>query len=307
MGRQKYDADAAKAVTSALREMGFEEDRGASCVKECAGSFKLQHDTGKNLKTVVVFPRISEANGDNDEDGGGDNAASSSNSATFFPKGSPKEMITMSSKSVFESMVKSRCPSWSQKKGCVAAISDIKNQLSELEQKLFNGTPLTYPEQTFFDSVSSSDLDEKQNYVKDLMHQQVDNGLITIREKTQLLSQVKERLETIQAELNEASREKKAKKVEKLNIVKGKAEARKEKLTNIAPRPPHRLRHEAEIFKLRGELQPLLDLEDDTKGRLLSVKETQSLARKEDVLEEIVQLEVRTKKLEVYLWVSIGV
>jgi len=39
LGRQKYDADAAKAVTSSLRELGFEEDRGASCVVECAGSF----------------------------------------------------------------------------------------------------------------------------------------------------------------------------------------------------------------------------------------------------------------------------
>jgi hypothetical protein len=58
LGRQKYDDNAAKALTSALRNLGFEEDRGASCVKECAGSFKLQHDTGKNLKTVVVFPKI---------------------------------------------------------------------------------------------------------------------------------------------------------------------------------------------------------------------------------------------------------
>jgi hypothetical protein len=58
LGRQKYDDGAAKALTSSLRNLGFEEDRGASCVKECAGSFKLQHDTGKNLKTVVVFPNI---------------------------------------------------------------------------------------------------------------------------------------------------------------------------------------------------------------------------------------------------------
>ena len=51
LGRQKYDDGCAKAVTSALRSLGFEEDRTASCVRECAGSFKLQHDTGKNLKT----------------------------------------------------------------------------------------------------------------------------------------------------------------------------------------------------------------------------------------------------------------
>ena len=40
LGRQKYDEGAAKAVTSTLRELGYEEDRGASAVLECAGSFK---------------------------------------------------------------------------------------------------------------------------------------------------------------------------------------------------------------------------------------------------------------------------
>lgn len=63
LGRQRYDEGAPKAVTSTLRELGFEEDRGASCVVECGGSFKSQHDTGKNPKTIVVFPKISGADG----------------------------------------------------------------------------------------------------------------------------------------------------------------------------------------------------------------------------------------------------
>jgi hypothetical protein len=47
--RQKYNAGAAKAVTSSLIQCGYKEDRGASCVIECGGSFKTQHDTGKLL------------------------------------------------------------------------------------------------------------------------------------------------------------------------------------------------------------------------------------------------------------------
>ena len=47
LARQKYDDGAAKAVTSALRKLGYEEDHAASCVNECGGSYKLQHDTGK--------------------------------------------------------------------------------------------------------------------------------------------------------------------------------------------------------------------------------------------------------------------
>ena len=50
--RQNYNAGAAKAVTSSLIRCGYEEDRGASSVAECGGSFKTQHDTGK-LKVVV--------------------------------------------------------------------------------------------------------------------------------------------------------------------------------------------------------------------------------------------------------------
>jgi hypothetical protein len=40
----------------ALRTVGFEEDRGASAVMECAGTYKYQHDTDKDLKFIHVFP-----------------------------------------------------------------------------------------------------------------------------------------------------------------------------------------------------------------------------------------------------------
>jgi hypothetical protein len=301
LARQKYDDNAAKAVTGALRDLGFEDDRGASCIPECAGSFKLQHDTGKNLKTVVVFPRISEKQASDDNGNGNNHYGSTGDAngtaqATFiFQTGSPKEMIALSSKSVFESMVKSRCPSWSQKKGCMAAIAEIKTTLTELEQKLLQGTPLSDAEQTAYDEVSSNVLDEKQSYVKDKMqHQVVEEGMITSQEKTQLLSQVNERLESIAKELSQAETNNQAKKVEKLKGMQEKAAARKESLSKIAAKQPHRLKLETEIFKLRAELKPLLDLEDSSKGRLLSIKETQTLARKDEILDEIAQLEVRS-------------
>lgn len=291
LGRQKYDENAAKAVTSALRDLGFEEDRGASCVRECAGSFKLQHDTGKNLKTVVVFPRIRE---ETEASGGNEESGASPTASSLFVKGSPKEMIALSSKNVFESMVKSRCQTWSQKKGCTTALGEIKGTLEELEQKLLTGNPLTDAEQSFYDQVSVTALEEKQAILRDSMHQQVDDGMITAKDKSQLLAQVTERLETIQKDLKEAG----PKKAEKLKAAQEKAEARKEKLTQISPRPPPPLKHYEEIFRLRKELQPLLDLEQGAKGRLLSVKETQSLARKDEILEEIANLEVSTFRVD---------
>lgn len=288
LGRQKYDANAAKAVTTALRDLGFEEDRGASCVKECAASFKLQHDTGKNLKTVVVFPRIQASDAPESTEGATSNQTST---VPLIVKGSVEDLIINTSNAVFENMTKSKCPSWGEKKACLRALSQLKTMLEDLDQKLLTGTPLTDGEQEYYDSLSSDSIDQKQGIVKDLMHSQVESGAITSREKQQLLSQVTERLEKISLEVIEA----KAKKAEKLNGMKTKMETRKEMLLAITPKPPPKLRHETEILKLHAEMQPLSDLVDAAGGRLLSLKESKALARKEEIEEEIADLEVRNR------------
>ena len=235
LARQKYDANAAKAVTSALRELGFEEDRGASCVNECAASFKLQHDTGKNLKTVVVFPRI-QASDTPVSSTEGENQAPT---VSLIAKGSVEDLIAHTSNAVFQNMIKSKCPSWSEKKTCLATLSQLKTMIEELDQKLLTGTPLSDPEQEFYDSISADSIDEKQGIVKDLMHKQVEDGTITSREQQQLLSQVTERLEKISSELEEA----KGKKAEKITGMKTKMEARKLMLSEMSPKSPPKLKH----------------------------------------------------------------
>ena len=299
LARQKYDEGAAKAVTSTLRDLGFEEDRGASCVRECAGSFKLQHDTGKNLKTVVVFPKIRDVIGETNGSGGdgtsNDNSSGETGGSSLLPKGSPEEMIALSSKSVFENMIKSKCASWSQKKGAISAIQSIQKIISDLEAQLLSGTPLSDAEQSIYDNVSSVAIEAKLQFVKDQMHKQVDDGNITKREKAQLLSQVSERIEIVEKELNEAKTENKPKKVEKLKGVHEKVLARKEKLSSISPSSAPKLKHEEDILRLLAEMQPLVDLEEGAKGRLLSVKETQSLARKDEILQEISELQEKSR------------
>ncbi|VEU42653.1 unnamed protein product [Pseudo-nitzschia multistriata] len=292
LGRQKYDEGCAKAVTSSLRALGFDEDRAASCVRECAGLFKLQHDTGKNLKTVVVFPRINDASdpgGGDDNEGGG---ASGSDDSLLLQRGSPEEMIALSPISMFPNLLKNRCPSWSQKKGCNAAISDIQRLVSSLEERLMEGVILDDNEQAFYDTMSVDDLKEKHNIVKEAMQKQVEtDGNITPEEHKQLLTQVSDRLDTINADLEAAKIENKPKKAEKLSNMKTKVQQRQAMLRKITPKNPAPLRYQSEIENLNVELIPLLKLEDSTKGRLLSVKETKTLARKDEILEEITQLE----------------
>jgi hypothetical protein len=294
LGRQKYDDGCAKAVTSSLRSLGFDEDRAASCVPECAGLFKLQHDTGKNLKTVVVFPRIREA-ASTDADGSGDNSKSDENSM-LLKRGSPEEMLALSPIKMFSNLLKNRCKSWSQKKGCNASIADIQKLVSDLEGRLLEGVLLDDNEQALYDTVSIDDLKEKHNMVKEAMQKQVEvDGNITAEEKIQLLEQVSFRLETIDAELETLKDQKKPKRVEKLTNMKTKVEQRKAMLTKISPKAPAPLKREKEILELCKELAPLNKLEESAKGRLLSVKETKTLARKDEILEEISELEADSR------------
>jgi hypothetical protein len=291
LGRQKYDDGAAKAVTSALISCGFVEDRGASAVRECAGSFKMQHDTGKNLKTVVVFPQIRDSNLSEDAKEGDAVKVSSFSGSYLLPPGSPEEIIALSPIKVFDDLVNKRCPSWSQKKGCDAAIADIQKVVLDIEHRLLQGTQLSDQEQDLYDAVSLESLETKHNKVRDLMHEQVEKGNITDREKQQLLSQVVERLEIVTEELASAEADNKPKKADKLRQNEAKLKARKDMLSKISPLAPEPLKHQNEIVELRKELVPLLRLEEGTKGRLLSVKETQHLARKDEILEDIAQLE----------------
>lgn len=299
LGRQRYDDGAAKAVTSTLRELGYEEDRAASCVVECGGTFKSQHDTGKNLKTIVVFPKITGASGvglNGDMNMGGlsiDDADDDSNS--LLPDGTPEHMVAASSMGVFERNWKPKCAAWSQKKGCLKALESVRAMLDELDGKLLQGTVLMDAEQHLYDKVSGDDLAKKEAIVKKEMQAQVEAGNLTKTEKEMLMRQVQERIETLKSEIDEATQEGKDKKKAKLIAMREKATTRQEMLEKIQPVQPHRLKHEPEIQKLRAELRPLQKLEDNAKGRLLSVKETRELGRKDEILEQIEELEENSR------------
>ena len=255
------------------------------------GTYKLQHDTGKNLKTVVVFPKVLVTK-----------PASAEPSAVAFDKlslgneqqqsSSPEQICALSSQVVFTNMLQSKCPSWSQKKGCLIVLSEILERIQTYEHKLLKGEPLSDTEQEWYDAVSLENIAKKEALVKKEMAAHVEEGRITAREKDMLVVQVAERIEKLEADIAQASLENKVKKVETLTNQKSKADERKKTLEKISPQPPQPLKHEAEIKKLRQELLPLLKLEESCKGRLLTLKETTTLSRKDEILTEIQKLEV---------------
>lgn len=271
--RQRYDADAHKAVTSTLDKLGYSEDRGASCVAECGGSYKLQHDTGKNLKTVVVFPFVESA--DSSGTDGDRNATDGAAAGCLIPENSPGYKIAVCSLPTFRALLTNQCGTWSEKRGCLESLAALRSIVQECDDKLMNGQMLDEEEQNFYDAVV--DLSEKEAHAKEEATAMVEAGKLTANERDILLEQNAERI---------AALKKEGKKVP------DKVLKRKALLEGISsPISAPRLRHESKIAKLYKELGPLQRMEDAAKGRLLSVKETQTLARKEEILEEIEYLE----------------
>lgn len=273
--RQKYDDGAQKAVTTVLQKHGYVEDRGAGCDRASAGTFKIQHDTGKNLKTVVVFPKVVEAAAGDTAGNGKDNNNEAVGS--LIPENSPGYKIAACSMNVFPSMIQSNCTSWSQKKECLTCIEGLKEVVQQLDAQLIQGTPLNETEQKFYEAVVV--LDDKEALVKQLAHDQVENGSITAREKEELLQHNSERIAALSKEGKSTA----------------KALERRKMLESLQPVPPHKLKHQGKIAKLCKELQPLLQI-DTKSGRLLSIKESAAVTRKEEILQEIERLEEASRE-----------
>lgn len=296
LSRQKYDEKAMQTVTLALRELSFVEDRGASCVNECGGCYKTQHDTAKNVFTVVVFPRLvgmHEVMAGN----GGEGQTESSPSQNYpipipLVEGTPVHSILLASDETFQKMVPSICPSWSEKKICSEVLNIASEMVESMDAKLVSGTPLTDSELSFYDEVGgAASIGTKSEHIKKLMQKQVEAGLLTREELDRLLQQVEDKIEGLNDDIDEAMRKSQDKKAAKLDIQKEKSEARRCMLKGHTAQPPHALKNEAQIMKLRKQIQPLLKLEQSCKGRLLTMKETKELAAKDEMLGEISQLE----------------
>jgi len=296
LSRQKYDDKAMLTLTQTLKMLDYVEDRGASCVNECGGCYKTQHDTGKNLFTVVVFPRLAGQQNDDDDDGCGGVTAAASSSEYSIPiplvEGTAVHTILLATEDYFQRMSPSICPSWSEKKMCSDVLNLAVETVQAMDAKLISGLPLTDHENSFYDAVGGVEsIRIKIEFLKKLIIEQVESGALTQSELNRLLQQVDEKISSLNVDIDTAMQNSQEKKASKLTIQKENAESRKRMLKSHKGKVPHALKHEAQIMKLRKQLHPLLKLEKETKGKLLSIKETKELAMKDELLEEISKLE----------------
>lgn len=297
LSRQKYDDKAMLTLTQTLKMLDYVEDRGASCVNECGGCYKTQHDTGKNLFTVVVFPRLAgQQNDDDGGAGGGATAAAVSSSEYSIPiplvEGTAVHTILLATEDSFQKMSPSICPSWSEKKMCSEVLNLAVETVQAMDAKLISGLPLTDHENSFYDAVGGVEsIRMKIEFLKKLIVEHVESGALTQSELNRLLQQVDEKISSLNIDIDTAMQNSQEKKASKLMTQKENAESRKRMLESHKAKAPHALKHEAQIMKLRKQLQPLLKLEKETKGKLLSIKETKELAVKDELLAEISKLE----------------
>jgi len=265
--RAKYNEEMPKWVNNALRGVGYESDASAAETYDSQGTFKQQHDTGKNLIYIIVFPKVTcSASGGKDSGNGGDK-----DDEPLQDTKSPEYLCAASSLTTFKDMFNRKLMFWRQRKACLKILQDNKEQFQAIEIKMCSGQPLTPLENSIYESNSGED-DEKIAFVQSEIKKLVDNGELIASEKEELLNTLTN---------NAAEAEASGQKAKVANI-----NARKEVLQKVTP-IVGRLRLGDEICKWYHKLFPLQALEDKGRSMSLTIADLQQLSDKDDIIEKI--------------------
>lgn len=177
--RSRYDDSMSKWMISALKDIGFVEDRSAACDYNSQGTYKQQHDTGQNLKTITIFPIVDCAN---KKESVRELGEVSPGQPIFATKDST---IISADFSTFCEIVTSKTDSWSQRKRILKLLQDSNTHFQDLEAQLIRGDMLNPSEQYFYELNSGCD-SEKINWIQGEIKAIVDKGKLTASEKQNL-------------------------------------------------------------------------------------------------------------------------
>lgn len=288
--RQKYNDDLPKWIISSLRDIGFSEDRSAAETFDSQGTFKQQHDTGQNLKYVIVYPRVACSANDSKSGGNSSGGKSGASADAVDPK-TPEYMTASAGLDVFKQMVNSKVESWRQKKKLLKVLQDASEVFAAIEAKLCSGQALSPKEQALYESNSSQDA-EKVSWLQNEIKSMSDNGKLTSSEQKELMESITTNLATLEEEKAKAAADGKPKLAEKIAEKIANATARKVKVAEGIPggyQP--RLKHGDEIQKLRVKLLALTAIEEKPKSTPLTIADLQVLSEKPEVEQAIEEME----------------
>lgn len=281
--RSRYPEELPKWGTSALRELGFTEDRSAAETFDSQGTYKQQHDTGQNLKYLIVYPRVACADA---QKSNGTETTATGNAANM---NAPENIVVAAPMAIFQDMVASKVLSYAQKKKLLKLLQDKHEEFKAIEAKLVSGSQLTPIEQGIYDNNSGAD-EDKINWLQHEIKAMIDNGQLTAKEKSEQLKTMESNIQSLKKEIEDATTENKPKKVEKLQQKLEAIVSRKAVVEKIEPIPP-KMQLSEDIIKLYLKLFPLLALEEKGRSMSLTLADLKQLEPKADLESEIKELE----------------
>jgi len=287
--RQKYGDDMPKWCREALRAIGFEEDRGACNVMECAGQFKYQHDTDKDLKFIHVFPRIdtaaAAAAAAADEDEEEEEVTIAGMKLDELP---PEHLCTIVSMETFGRLVAAQCPSFSQRRALLKAMKEMQARFTSFEERMTNMQQLSKDEDELYNS--AQDLPEKIAQLEKQLEGMMTGGHLTRSEMDNMIRDFSEKLVQVEDMVDKAKASGKG--TDKLEANK-KVLGEKIDFLKAATPVVHRKKNEREIITLRRQLQQLEKIEN-TKG-LVPLEEMKKLNQKPAIVARLAELEEEGK------------
>ena len=174
--RQKYADGLPALLSDALRRAGYTEDRGAGLSLDCAGMYKYQHDTDKDLKFVHVYPRL-------------DPSAAEPEAESSGASMSHGELLLYAERLTFERMIAAKAPSLAQRRRALAELKDCAGKLEAIEKKLAAMEALDEAEQAMYDTADQEALVGKIGWLQAQMDAMVTKGQLTASEQKSVLEQ----------------------------------------------------------------------------------------------------------------------
>lgn len=222
--RQKYSDTLQKDLHTALRDIGYTEDRGASNSIDCAGSFKSQHDTDKDLMKTHVYPKVVIVEEVEEDDGDDYDDLLVVGMNNLRVHNHPPAMISaVADMDDFKRLVVEYCPSFSQRKGLLKDMKGMLPEMKEIEGKLARMESLSPAEDEFYNSIES--LHDKIAGLSNQIQGMLSRGHLSKSEIKQFLPDMKGKMEQLDKMLEGAKGKKLAKLEEQKQMVSEKIEA----------------------------------------------------------------------------------
>ena len=273
--RGNYNDNLIKWCAAAMRDIGFVEDSSASCLPECQGTYKSQHDTSQNLKYFYVFPHVNLQS----------EVCTEEEAAPKLDTKSKDYLVVAADVSTFQEMVQRKVISWGQKKRLLKILQTKRDEFQTLEEKLMKGDMLQPIEQEIYDANSGCDA-EKIDWLQSEMKAMVDKGDLTASEKTEKISEMTTNLQRLAEDVDTAKAAGQQRVVEELSTKINKILAKKKVLEDTAP-VMRRLIHGEMIQKCWSRLLPLEALEEKGRSMKLTLQDLKTLEEKADIEEQM--------------------